>query len=132
MEPNPGPRTAFGPQWRICHVESLTKKFQIHYFTEINALYQRNVCVPILRSANGLARTGTDRKLRGLNEGGGIENPKSLLIRGHRRGRLTAFLNSKGNVNKTALKIPFHTSLEMDQEIAFSIAGQNYTFTLCG
>jgi|ERR1041385_8416513 len=75
MEPNPGPRTAFGPQWRICHVESLTTKFQIHYFTEINALYQRNVCVPILRSANGLARTGTDRKLRGLNEGGGIEKP---------------------------------------------------------
>ncbi len=39
------------------------------------------------------------------------------------------YLNAKGNVTKTALKIPFHTQLQIDQEIPISIVGQVYNFT---
>jgi hypothetical protein len=39
------------------------------------------------------------------------------------------YLNSKGNLAKTALKIPFHTELLIDQEIPINIAGQTYNFT---
>jgi hypothetical protein len=39
-----------------------------------------------------------------------------------------AWVNSKGNVNKTPLKIPFHQELETDQEIPVSILGQTYNF----
>ena len=38
------------------------------------------------------------------------------------------YVNSKGNLVKTALKIPFHTDLRVDQEVHVEIAGQNYTF----
>jgi len=40
-----------------------------------------------------------------------------------------AFINSKGKTNKTALMIPFHASLIVDEELPFTIAGKKYTFT---
>lgn len=40
-----------------------------------------------------------------------------------------AFLNAKGNINKTALKFPFHTSLEVNQEVPITIADKVYMFT---
>ncbi len=39
------------------------------------------------------------------------------------------YINAKGNLTKTALKIPFHTDLRVDQEIKVEISGHNYTFT---
>ena len=39
-----------------------------------------------------------------------------------------AVINAKGNVNKTALKFPFHTQLEIDKEYQFNLAGKDYTF----
>jgi len=40
-----------------------------------------------------------------------------------------ATIKAKGNVNKTALKFPFHTRLEVDKEYLFSLAGRDYIFT---
>ncbi|HLL74196.1 MAG TPA: hypothetical protein VK421_02950 [Pyrinomonadaceae bacterium] len=39
------------------------------------------------------------------------------------------YINAKGNVTKTALRIPFHANLYVDQEIPINILGQNYAFT---
>jgi hypothetical protein len=39
------------------------------------------------------------------------------------------FINAKGNVTRTALKIPFHANLYVDQEIPINILGQIYAFT---
>lgn len=39
-----------------------------------------------------------------------------------------AFINSRGKINKTALKFPFHTSLEVDNELPLVIGGQTYMF----
>jgi hypothetical protein len=39
------------------------------------------------------------------------------------------YINSKGNLTKTALKVPFAFDLQVDQEISVNIAGQNYSFT---
>ena len=39
------------------------------------------------------------------------------------------FINSKGNLNKTALKIPFHSDLAVDQEFTVNILGKDYSFT---
>jgi hypothetical protein len=39
------------------------------------------------------------------------------------------YLNAKGNVTKTALKIPFHTQLKVDQEIPISILDKVYNFS---
>ena len=39
------------------------------------------------------------------------------------------YLNAKGNVVKTALKIPFHTQLKIDQEIPITILGKVYNFS---
>jgi hypothetical protein len=36
------------------------------------------------------------------------------------------YLNAKGNVVKTALKIPFHTDLKVDGNVHVEIAGKNY------
>lgn len=43
-----------------------------------------------------------------------------------------AYINAKGNINKTALKIPFHTDLEIDQEIDITILKNIYTFSCVG
>lgn len=40
-----------------------------------------------------------------------------------------AFISSRGNINKTALKFPFHTDLKVDQEFNIEIFGQHYIFT---
>ena len=40
-----------------------------------------------------------------------------------------AYIGSKGNVTKTALKIPFHADLKVDQEFIVSIDDKPYTFT---
>lgn len=43
------------------------------------------------------------------------------------------YFSTKGNkVYKTALKIPFHTDLQIDQELDLQILGQPYTFTCVG
>jgi hypothetical protein len=39
-----------------------------------------------------------------------------------------AFINSKGNINKTALKIPFHAPLDVDDELPVLIGTLNYVF----
>lgn len=43
-----------------------------------------------------------------------------------------AFINSKGNINKTALKFPFHTTINIDDEIPISIFSKTYMFTCVG
>lgn len=40
-----------------------------------------------------------------------------------------AFINLRGNLNKTALRFPFHTSLNIDDEIPVTIAEKAYVFT---
>jgi hypothetical protein len=40
-----------------------------------------------------------------------------------------AFINSRGNTNKTALKFPFHMTLKVDQEVIIEISERNYIFT---
>ncbi|HEX8196375.1 MAG TPA: hypothetical protein VF571_09320 [Pyrinomonadaceae bacterium] len=40
-----------------------------------------------------------------------------------------AFINSKGNINKTALKLPFETDLQVDQDVDVNIEGYYYRFT---
>ena len=40
-----------------------------------------------------------------------------------------AYLNAKGNVVKTALKIPFHADLKVDQEYSVNFLGQPINFT---
>lgn len=43
------------------------------------------------------------------------------------------YFSTRGNkVYKTALKIPFHTDLRIDQELNIEILGQHYTFTCVG
>lgn len=39
-----------------------------------------------------------------------------------------AFISSRGNLNKTALKFPFHTDLQVDQEFNINILGKDYNF----
>lgn len=41
-----------------------------------------------------------------------------------------AFINSKGKLNKTALKMPMLTDLELNKEYDFTFAGQQSTFTV--
>ena len=41
-----------------------------------------------------------------------------------------AYFNTKGDkIYKTALKFPFHTDLQIDQEFQLNILGENYSFT---
>lgn len=39
------------------------------------------------------------------------------------------YINAKGNLTKVPFRIPFHTDLEIDQEIPLTIEGKNYVFT---
>lgn len=43
-----------------------------------------------------------------------------------------AFINSRGNVNLSPIKLPFHQSLEVDQEVIVNIGMQNYFFSCVG
>ena len=38
------------------------------------------------------------------------------------------YINAKGNLTKTALKIPFHMELAVDQEFPVIIMGKQYNF----
>jgi hypothetical protein len=40
-----------------------------------------------------------------------------------------AFINSRGNLNKTAVKFPFHQALEIDKELPLVIGDRTYVFT---
>jgi hypothetical protein len=39
------------------------------------------------------------------------------------------YINAKGKPTKTALKIPFHIDLEIDQDFSVIILDKTYTFT---
>ncbi len=40
-----------------------------------------------------------------------------------------AFINSRGKLNKTAFKMPFHVDLEIGKEFQINIYGKNYSFS---